>query len=248
MEQDFAALHNAVLAHFLSTGETLPIFKWQDLVQWRMSSTVEALWPILQRFAYGHSSTAPAQPKPSALGTLLHLKPPTASKLDPNTYPRESIDASLAALGPLQPLAWYNLAVLHTARNHYRTALKICDELLELLFPPLCELHHALAVKLGLLFLFLTVKLSFSTHPKLSTVLADMEKVISHRLSHTLGVGTSTFYFRFQNLLLLTLGFFYTSISYPIRRTYYLFGAKCLVLYSSRAIIHDPSQNQIKQT
>lgn len=190
MEQDYAALHNAVLSHFLSTGETLPIFKWQELVQWRLSSSIDTLWPILQRFAYGHSTTAPAQPKPTALGTLLHFKPPPGSKLDPHTYPRDSIDASFAALGPLQPIAWYNLVVLHTARNHYRTALKICDEILELVFPPLSELHHALTIKIGLLFLFLTVKLNFSAHPKLTTVITDMEKVLAFRITHTLGAGT----------------------------------------------------------
>lgn len=194
MEHDYAALHNAVLAHFLAKGEPLPLFKVQELVQWRLSASVETLWPILQRFAYGISTTAPPQPKPSSLGALLHLRPQSGSKLDPHSYTRDSIEASLAAIGPLQPLAWYNLAVLHTARGQYRVALKTCDELLDLIFPALLELHHPLAIKLGLLFIYLIVKLNFPSHPRQANILTDMEKVISHRLSHTSGSGTLRYF------------------------------------------------------
>jgi len=190
VEQDFATLHNVVMTHFLSRGESLP-FKWPDLVQLRMSGTVEVFLSLPQRYSSSHASGSSTQPKASAISQLPCFKPSPHSKLDPHSYTHESIDASLAALGPVLPLAWYNLAVLQTVRNHHRTALKTCDEILDVLFPPLVELNHPLCIKIGLLYLFLIIKLNYSTHPKHNSVMTDMEKVLSHRISATTGSGTS---------------------------------------------------------
>lgn len=188
-DQDFATLHNALITHFLCTGTSLLSQKWPDILSMRTSCTIESLSSGLLKSALGTHAMTPASAKPSLLAQLLHFRPPAGSKLDPHHYPRHSIDASLAALGPVNPIAWYNLVIMQTVRGHTRTALQTCDELLDHLFPGLVELNHPLAIKIGLLFLYLIVKLNYATHPKLNTLLTDVEKVVTHRLSSH-GAGT----------------------------------------------------------
>jgi hypothetical protein len=189
LEQDYASLHNVLLAHFLSTGESLA-WKWADLVQLRMSTPIDALVGSTHRGVSESSTTAPSNRKPSALSQLAHFKPSNGSKLDPHGYPRDSIEASLAALGPVHPLSWYNLVILQTTRNQNRLALKTCDDILDALFPALVELNHILAIKIGIIFLYIVIKLNYSNHPKHTLVLTDVEKVIIHRLAATKGPGT----------------------------------------------------------
>ena len=190
LEQDYATMHNVLMTHFLANGDSLR-WKWSDLTQMRMSVPVETLVASSHRNAPISVALSSTNNKTSALCQLAHFKASPGSKLDPHSYHPDSIEASLAALGPLQPLAWYNLVVLQTARNQYRLALKTCDALLDHLFPALVEASHPLTIKLGLLFLYLTIKLNYSAHPKHPNVLADLEKVITSRLQTTQGQGSS---------------------------------------------------------
>jgi hypothetical protein len=189
VEQDYASLHNLLLTHYLANGQSIP-WVWTELQQMRISSSSEASSSHLHRGGPGSSTN---DSKGSPLAALTTWRPQNGQRLDPHSYPVDSIDACLAALGPVQPLAWYNLVVLQAARGHHRTALRVCDEVLEVLFSPLVELNHPLVIKLGLVFLYLIVKLNYASHPKHAQVLADVEKVLSFKLTNSNGPGTSHF-------------------------------------------------------
>lgn len=183
-EQDYATLHNTLMVHYLSTGR-LP-WKCPDFATRRpsTSSSQSASHSVLQ----GTSNSLQKPPFTLTSEAIQRTTQPT-SRLNITRYSATSVEASLVALGAHYPLAWYNLIVLYVSRGHYRTALRTLDEILDLVWQPLVSTSDALVVKFGFLFLYILIKLNYSSHPRYNGLVVDLEKVLSHRAAASRGTS-----------------------------------------------------------